>query len=363
MARKTDYYDPFGQKQTGYIINGQTYKDEAGTQRIDNGSAVSVGGKTYQMTDNGGVQVNPGVLPQANSAPVWLQEAQSILQEINSGKKPTIDIASDPLYQQYQQIMQANAKRAMEDTMGQAAGLTGGYGSSYAQGVGQQAYNEEMRQLGDRALDIYQLRANEQAAERADLYNRLSAAQGMYDRAYAVEQDKLSEDWRQKQWNAEQAQQQIENDWRQTQWDYNTMQDTLDRAWDMINWSLQYGVEPSDADLQNAGITREQFNKAREYIAYQQSTRPGGGYTQTPAGEPPEEAGTPVPDSVLQQLAKTFAASGGKMASIKSSMAELQNSGYDTDAAFTYILKYFKQIDNSKTQQTKSKTANTRQVM
>lgn len=362
MARKTDYYDPFGQKQTGYIINGQTYKDEAGTQRIDNGSAVTVGGKTYQMTDNGGVQVNPGVLPQANSAPVWLQEAQSILQEINSGKKSTIDIASDPLYQQYQQIMQANAKRAMEDTMGQAAGLTGGYGSSYAQGVGQQAYNEEMRQLGDKALDIYQLRANEQAADRADLYNRLSAAQGMYDRAYAVEQDKLSEDWRQRQWDAEQAQQQIENDWRQTQWDYNVMQDTLDRAWDMINWSLQYGVDPSDADLQNAGITRDQFNKAREYIAYQQSARSGGsGYMQTPAAETTEEAGTPVPANVLQQLANAYTASGGKISSIKSSMAELQNNGYDTDAAYDYILSFFKKSGKTQ-QQSTSKTKNTRQV-
>lgn len=52
----------------------------------------------------------------------------------------------------------------MQDTMGQAAALTGGYGNSYAQGVGQQAYQGYLQQLNDnvpqlqaQALQTYQV--------------------------------------------------------------------------------------------------------------------------------------------------------------------------------------------------------------
>lgn len=59
------------------------------------------------------------------------------------------DVDGDALYQQYKDRYTQNAKMAMKDTMGQAAALTGGYGNSYAQGVGQQRYDETMRGLTD----------------------------------------------------------------------------------------------------------------------------------------------------------------------------------------------------------------------
>ena len=42
------------------------------------------------------------------------------------------DLNADALYQQYQNRYQELGRNAMKDTMGQAAALTGGYGSSYA---------------------------------------------------------------------------------------------------------------------------------------------------------------------------------------------------------------------------------------
>ncbi|MBQ8263980.1 MAG: hypothetical protein IJY96_04290 [Oscillospiraceae bacterium] len=53
--QKTTYTDATGATQTGYIIGGKTYKDEEGTQRIDNGSIVDAGGQKWVMTDNGGI--------------------------------------------------------------------------------------------------------------------------------------------------------------------------------------------------------------------------------------------------------------------------------------------------------------------
>ena len=40
-----------------------------------------------------------------------------------------------------------NGRLAMMDSMGRAAALTGGYGSSYAQSAGQQAYQKQMDSL------------------------------------------------------------------------------------------------------------------------------------------------------------------------------------------------------------------------
>lgn len=53
------YWDKNGNRQIGYMINGQTYVDQAGTQRIGIGSRVQAGGGLYEMTANGGVLV-PG---------------------------------------------------------------------------------------------------------------------------------------------------------------------------------------------------------------------------------------------------------------------------------------------------------------
>ena len=52
---------------------------------------------------------------------------------------------------------------AMMDTLGQAATLTGGYGNSYAQGAGQQAYQSYLQGLNDKIPELYQL-----ALERYD---------------------------------------------------------------------------------------------------------------------------------------------------------------------------------------------------
>lgn len=64
------------------------------------------------------------------------------------------DPASDPVYNSYAQSYQRRGRLAMRDTMGQAAALTGGYGSSYAQSVGQQ-YDSYLQSLGEALPELY----------------------------------------------------------------------------------------------------------------------------------------------------------------------------------------------------------------
>lgn len=61
----------------------------------------------------------------------------------------------DPLYQMYRDLYMKNGERAMNDTMARASALTGGYGNSYAQAAGQNAYNQYLDQLNDVALTLY----------------------------------------------------------------------------------------------------------------------------------------------------------------------------------------------------------------
>ncbi len=56
---ETIYQNPKGQNEVGYIIDGKTYKDKGGTQRIDVGSVVPTQGGTYLLTGAGGVKT-PG---------------------------------------------------------------------------------------------------------------------------------------------------------------------------------------------------------------------------------------------------------------------------------------------------------------
>lgn len=65
------------------------------------------------------------------------------------------DPASDPVYNSYAQSYRRRGRLAMRDTMGQAAALTGGYGSSYAQSVGQQQYDSYLQRLGEALPELY----------------------------------------------------------------------------------------------------------------------------------------------------------------------------------------------------------------
>ena len=65
------------------------------------------------------------------------------------------DPASDPVYNSYAQSYRRRGRLAMRDTMGQAAALTGGYGSSYAQSVGRQQYDSYLQSLGEALPELY----------------------------------------------------------------------------------------------------------------------------------------------------------------------------------------------------------------
>lgn len=90
-------------------------------------------------------------------------QIDDLLNKILNREQFTYDFNADPLYQQYKDRYTQQGKMAMQDTMAQAAALTGGYGNSYAQTVGQQTYqgylqglNDVIPELRNQAYQMYQ---------------------------------------------------------------------------------------------------------------------------------------------------------------------------------------------------------------
>ena len=97
-----------------------------------------------------------------------------VMNKILNREQFTYDVNGDALYQQYKDQYITGGKMAMMDTMGQAAAMTGGYGNSYAQGVGQQAYQGYLQQLNDKVPELYKLALDKYNSEGNELYNQYS---------------------------------------------------------------------------------------------------------------------------------------------------------------------------------------------
>ena len=109
------------------------------------------------------------------------------------------DANGDALYRHYKDQHTELGKRAMQDTMGQASALTGGYGSSYAQNVGQQAYQSYLSRVDDVLPELYQLAYQKYQDEGNRLYKtyqswsqleQQAAQQEQWEREYELEERK-----------------------------------------------------------------------------------------------------------------------------------------------------------------------------
>ena len=95
-----------------------------------------------------------------------------IMDKILNREEFSYDFNADALYQQYKDKYIKQGKLAMQDTIGQASAMTGGYGNSYAQSVGQQAYQSHLENLNDIIPELYSMAYDRYNQEGQDLYNQ-----------------------------------------------------------------------------------------------------------------------------------------------------------------------------------------------
>lgn len=125
----------------------------------------------------------------------WQPQIKDTMNSILNRKDFQYDVNGDALYQQYKDRYVNLGQKAMMDTMGQAAKLTGGYGNSNAQMVGQQAYQGYLQGLTDKIPELAQLAYQRYAQQGQDLYQKYgllnSQEQADYSR-WAAERDYLA---------------------------------------------------------------------------------------------------------------------------------------------------------------------------
>lgn len=121
----------------------------------------------------------------------YTDQIKSMMDQIMNREDFEYDADSDMLFQQYLASSMATGKQAMQDTMGQAAALTGGYGSTYATSAGNQMYNAYIQDAYNNLPEYYQLALDAYNMEGQEMYNQLA----MLNEADATEYGRIYNAW------------------------------------------------------------------------------------------------------------------------------------------------------------------------
>lgn len=190
------------------------------------------------------------------------------------------DQEKDQLFQIYKQQYLSAGAGAMKNQLAAASANTGGYNNSYAQQSAQQAYNNTMSGLSDKAIELranaltnwqneynqiqdrYNLVNNQKAAEESSYYNKLNAANNAYNVFNTAYKDDYNNQYGLWSDNRNAAQTRVNNAQSQVNWanDYNANE---------INKTNTLNQQATQADRQLSETRRH--NNKMETIAKKKS--------------------------------------------------------------------------------------------
>ena len=227
--------------------------------------------------------------PGAYTSP-WQDQLNEAINKILNREKFSYDLNGDALYNQYEDQYTTNGKMAMMDTIGQASAMTGGYGNSYAQSVGQQAYQEHLQQLNDKIPELYQLALNQYQMEGDEMYDQLAMLGTQEEQDYGRYRDTVSDfntelDRLQNQFNTERD------------YDYSKWADNRDFTYGQYSDDRAYDYQVGRDQVTDSQWQKEfdeavrQFNFANDLGEFASTSSgggddDGGGGTPTPQPKP-----------------------------------------------------------------------------
>lgn len=267
---------------------------EAG-QKIKAGTTAAPDYSAYEYdatTDDAYMQAL-AVLQEAEKAtPTYAGTYDAKLEEIYdkivNRDKFKYDVNGDALYQQLAAQYQQQGKMAMEDTMGQAAAMTGGYGNSYAVTAGNQAYQGYLQKINEMVPELHDAALARYNAEGEALMDEYALTGDLRDEEYGRYQDALDQHWRdvdRKQGLADDAYNRGRDNWytayqmgvdadntryEREQYEaetaYGKQQDAYSKLVSLITTT---GYTPSAQELQAAGMSKAQAQAYADYYTKQ----------------------------------------------------------------------------------------------
>lgn len=249
----------------------------------------------------------------------WGGQLNDTIQQILNRDKFSYDVNQDALYQQYVDQYTRQGKLAMMDTMGQAAALTGGYGSSYGQSVGQQAYQAYLQQLNEVVPELYGMALDQYNQEGQALYDQAALMAQMEDQDYSRYMDSLNT--------------------YLTERDYLTGRYDTERSFDYEKWltdrNMAYQQERDQvADQQ---WQKEYDFAMQQYLDSQKTSSGGASSSGSVVGddEESEETGSHYPTAeekakIISKIKDELSVqSGANISTLADYIAELDGEGYD----------------------------------
>jgi hypothetical protein len=252
-------------------------------------------------------------------AATYDDQLHSLYDQIVNRDKFRYDAAADPLWQNYLEQYTTKGKMAMMDSMGQAAALTGGYGSSYGQQVGQQTYqgylqeaNQAIPEFYGMALDAY-TREGDAMAQQYGMLGDLKADE------YSRYMDDMNQYWQEvnyQQGLADQAYDRGYNEYLQSQqMGYAREQDAYQKqqdAYDKLSSLIAAGYSPTAEDLAASGMTKAQADALARYYAGLNTGSGGGGSGGSGGGSKKKTTTSKTYSNLNTNLAKIVSDQGNK---------------------------------------------------
>lgn len=250
--------------------NAEALRNRYGYYRGGDGAGFGLLNKKEGVSDD----TNYNLLKATNNNPTgqsdFYNQWKGLLEQYNNRDPFSYDMASDGLYQQYADQYTRLGNQAMQDTIGQAAALTGGYNSSYAQNAGQQAYQGYLDRLNDIVPELYEQARGLYAQEGDEILQKAQLAAQGYNQETADYWNNLNY------WSQQAGQEQ----------NYNLAVDQQAQAAkqnaysNLVTAISNTGYRPTDAELKASGMTREEADKWAAYYTMNNlgfSSGSGGG--------------------------------------------------------------------------------------
>ena len=164
-AYQTNYFDPMGTAKKGYIINGKTYKDADGKERVEKGSVVETADGYYTLTGSGGVKsdLNQTAMENTkNQIESMKNESRQQNELLYNAKKSMLDNQKREIRNYYNKQAKEEYLRSMEaqkniNQILKAQGISGGMSESRLlqnQLAHENAVNELKEKRDDSIMDI-----------------------------------------------------------------------------------------------------------------------------------------------------------------------------------------------------------------
>lgn len=260
-----------------------------------------------------------------------------LMSQIENRDPFSYDLNSDMLYQQYKEQYMNLGQAAMQDTMGQAAGLTGGYGNTYATSAGSQAYQAYLQELNNKVPELYSLSLSKYNMEGEDMLNQLN----MYANADESDYQKYMDSYNQWLNERNNAYNMLENEIGRAQNDYyndlSFLQSDMDREssdyWNTI------ANEYNRADTKwEQDFAREQFEYSKEQDAIANALAASKARS---GGSSSKSKGKDVNGDMMDEALEIFTESGDE--GLQRLFAKWKTMGYSEssiDEVLYWLLSY-----------------------